>query len=102
MNVFLEGCRVRSQPPLQWLMNFWGRRRRFIASTDRRVIGDQERQGQNCTIQGAVADAINVAIYNFGEYRQVHPELGYRLLLQIRDAALVPGADPRVAGFCLR
>ena len=72
VNDFLEQCRSRSQPPFQWLMNFWGHHRHFTASTDRRgVIGDQERQAQNCTIQGAVADAINCAIYNFGEYRQV-------------------------------
>ena len=99
VKVFLEGCQVRTQPPHQWLMNFWGRRRRFIESKDKRVIGDQQRQGQNCTIQGDVADAINCAIYNFGEYRQVHPELGYRLLLQIHDALLFLVPIPELRDF---
>jgi uracil-DNA glycosylase family 4 len=96
---FLETCRIRSQPPFQWLMNWCGRRRRFIASRDEKVIGEQQRQAQNCTIQGGVADAINISIQNLRQYRAEHPECHYRMLLQIHDALLFEVPVSELAAF---
>jgi len=92
---FLATCRARSQPPYQWLSTAFGRRRRFVRSTDRSVIGEQERQAQNFPIQGTVADAISRAIDHLYWYRYSHPECHFRMLLQIHDALLfeVPLAE---------
>ena len=85
---YLDDNRRRSQDP-GWLCNFFLRYRRFVASRDRAVIGEQERQAMNAPIQGAVADAISIALSNLLEYRAEHPELEFRILLQIHDAILV-------------
>jgi len=85
---FLEECRKRSQDP-GWLCNFFGRYRRFVRSNDPSVIGEQERQAMNYPIQSAVADAVSVALYNMLQYRKTHPDVTFRLLLQIHDAVLV-------------
>ena len=97
--VFLAECRARSQPPFQWLMTCYGRRRRFTRSKDKKVIGEQERQAQNFPIQGGVADVINRAIDQLLLYRLEHPELHYQLLLQIHDALLFAVPIPELRVF---
>jgi uracil-DNA glycosylase family 4 len=93
---FLTACQSRSQDP-RWVASTYGRFRRFVASRDRQVVGEQERQAQNFPIQSLVADAIWTALANFVEYRWQHPEARYKLLLQIHDAILfeVPFAHLR-------
>jgi uracil-DNA glycosylase family 4 len=83
---FLAECRQRVQDP-QWLRTVFGRYRRFIASHDRMVVGEQERQAQNFPIQGTVADAVSRAVDNLYYYR-FEVDIMYRLLLQIHDAVL--------------
>jgi uracil-DNA glycosylase family 4 len=85
---FLAECRQRSQNP-GWLVGPYGRYRRFVPSTDRAVIGEQERQAQNFPIQGGVADAVSVALNNFYQYRKLHPEVKYDIALQIHDAIML-------------
>lgn len=86
--VFLEQCRKRSQDP-GWMVGPYGRYRRFLPSTDRAVIGEQQRQAQNFPIQGGVADAVSLALRNFYEYRREHPEIHYDIALQIHDAIVL-------------
>jgi DNA polymerase-1 len=85
---FLAECRARSQDP-GWIVGPYGRFRRFVPSTDKAVKGEQERQAQNFPIQGGVADAVSLALYNFYKYRQEHPEIDYKITLQIHDAIVL-------------
>ena len=96
VQAFLAACRARSQEE-GWLAGCFGRRRRFTRTFDRKIIGEQERQAQNFTIQNGVADAMNCAIYNFVEFRRLNPQYKFKLLLQIHDALLfeVPIAELR-------
>ena len=87
---FLENCRERSQNP-GWLVGPYGRFRRFIPPSrpDRSIIGEQQRQAQNFPIQGGVADAVSLALYNFLQYRREHPDIDYKIALQIHDAIVL-------------
>lgn len=85
---FLAECRRRSQED-GWLVGPYGSYRRFMKSNDRQVVGEQERQAQNFPIQNGVADAVSIALYNFRKYREEHPELQYKLVLQIHDAVVL-------------
>ena len=87
---FLAECRQRSQDP-GFIVGPYGRLRRFTpaAAGDRATRGEQERQAQNFPIQGGVADAVSIALRNFYLYRQAHPELEYKITLQIHDAIVL-------------
>jgi uracil-DNA glycosylase family 4 len=85
---FLAACRARSQNP-GWIVGPFGRYRRFVPTADRAVIGEQERQAQNFPIQGGVADAVSIALNNFYQYRKTHPDVEYRIALQIHDAIML-------------
>ena len=85
---FLANCRARVQSP-GYLVGPYGRLRRFNKSTDRAVIGEQERQAQNFPIQGGVADAVSIALNNFYSYRAAHSDIDYKIALQIHDAIVL-------------
>ena len=85
---FLAECRARSQDP-GWLVGPYGRYRRFLPSDDRAIRAEQERQAQNFPIQGGVADAVSIALANFYHYREEHPEVQYKIALQIHDAIVL-------------
>jgi hypothetical protein len=72
-----------------WLVGPFGRYRRFMPTTDRAVIGEQQRQAQNFPIQGGVADAVSLALNNFYQYRKQHPDVQYDVALQIHDAIML-------------
>lgn len=96
---FLQDCRQRSQTE-RWLAGSFGRYRRFIRSTDKQVIGEQERQACNFSIQNCVADAVSVAISNFYNYKKANPNCGFSLLLQIHDALLFKVRIDAMVPFC--
>jgi DNA polymerase len=85
---FLAECRERSQDP-GWIVGPYGRFRRFVPSNDKAIRGEQERQAQNFPIQGGVADAVSIALANFYHYRETHPEIDYKIVLQIHDAIVL-------------
>ena len=90
---FLEACRNRSQNP-GWLVGPYGRYRRFIPprrddQNYRVIVGEQQRQAQNFPIQGGVADAVSLALNNFRLFRKEHPEIDYKIALQIHDAIVL-------------
>jgi hypothetical protein len=96
---FLAECRARSQPPHQYVTTCFGRMRRFIRTTDRAVVKEQERQAQNSPIQGTVADAVSRAIDHLYCYRMECPEHHYRMLLQMHDALLFEVPVVELAAF---
>ena len=96
---FLAECRRRSQNP-GWLVGPYGRIRRFADANFNQqskgrgakpyaVVGEQERQAQNFPIQGGVADAVSIALSNFYRYRINHPDVDYKIALQIHDAVVL-------------
>lgn len=87
VEAFLAACRAAVGNP-RFLCTAYHRYRRFIPSEDRQVRGDQERQAQNVLIQGGVADAVYWALDNFYYYRNTHPDMEYKILLQMHDAVL--------------
>jgi uracil-DNA glycosylase family 4 len=95
---FLQECRNRSQGQ-RWMTGSFGRFRRFIATRDRSVIGEQERQAQNFPIQNTVADAVWQAVYNFHLFRQMNKGYDYLLSLQIHDALLFEVPIPQLRDF---
>lgn len=90
---FLAECRHRSQNE-RFIIGPYGRIRRFHpiisdSHSDRAARGEQERQAQNFPIQGGVADAVSIALSNFYQYRREHPELTYKIVMQIHDAIVL-------------
>lgn len=94
---FLRNCGQRVLSP-QWLCTAFGRRRRFVKSNDRQVVGEQQRQAQNFPIQGTVADAVSRALDNLYYYRW-ETNTWYRILLQIHDAILFEVPIPNLRPF---
>ena len=95
---FLEECRSRSQNE-QWMVGSFGRFRRFIATRDRSVVGEQQRQAQNFPIQNTVADAVWQAVYNFHRFRKENAGHDYLMSLQIHDALLFEVPIPQLRSF---
>ena len=85
---FLADCRARSQNP-GWLVGPYGRIRRFVPAKERSVRAEQERQAQNFPIQGAVADAVSLAINNFYRFREATADIDYKIVMQIHDAVVL-------------
>jgi uracil-DNA glycosylase family 4 len=96
---FIQECQVRVEDP-QWLTTAFLRYRRFIRAFDKSVLGEQQRQAQNFPIQGTVADAISRAVDELCRYRAEHPEIQFRMLLQIHDAILFEVPIPYLSRFC--
>lgn len=87
---YFEDCRKRSQDP-GYIVNCFGRYRRFVASTEREVISEQQRQAMNFPIQSAVADAMSRALDHLYWYRyeQDNPYNWYEIVLQVHDAVVL-------------
>jgi uracil-DNA glycosylase family 4 len=98
VEAFLERCRNCVTNP-GWMMTPYGRKRRFIRTSDQQVRSEQERQAQNFLIQSSVADAIYLALYNLYEYRRQNPGIDFKFLLQIHDAILCAVRIDQAAHF---
>lgn len=85
--IYFNQCRARTHEP-GWICNSFGRFRRFSATTDRQVAGEQERQGMNFPIQSLVADAMSRALDHLYSRRDSYG-LHYKIALQIHDAVLL-------------
>ena len=87
---YFEDCRSRSQDP-GYIVNCFGRYRRFVVSSEREVASEQQRQAMNFPIQSAVADAMSRALDHIFWYRfeQEDPELWYDIVLQVHDAVVL-------------
>jgi len=87
---YFEDCRRRSQDP-GYIVNCFGRYRRFVASTEREVMSEQQRQAMNFPIQSAVADAMSRALDHLYWYRleSDDPTHWYDIVLQVHDAVVL-------------
>lgn len=120
--LFLD-CRSRvglptamNKNPPGWLRGPFGRLRRFPTPRNKKQGADYERQAQNFPVQGAVADAVSLAVSNLYDYREnarkngiSEEELDYRLCLQVHDAIMlmvpatcVPKVVDEIFPLCMR
>jgi len=68
-----------------YVENAYGRRRYFYPTKDSGTLKSQERQAQNMPIQGTVADALSVALYNVFLYR-AQAGMKFKIVLPVHDA----------------
>jgi DNA polymerase I-like protein with 3'-5' exonuclease and polymerase domains len=71
-----------------WLASCFGRYRRFIPTNDPSVLGELQRKAANFGMQAGVADGMNEGLDNLYNHPRKE-EIGYRIVLQIHDAALL-------------
>jgi hypothetical protein len=62
-----------------------------VQSTEREVVGEQQRQAMNFPIQSAVADAMSRALdyLYFYRFEVEDPSLWYDIVLQVHDAVVL-------------
>ena len=92
---YQEECFARVLNP-GWLASCFGARRRFIPSEDQMVMREMGRIAANFPMQGGVAGAMNIGLYNL----LTHPRkeaIGYKIILQIHDAVLLEVPTEHVA-----
>ena len=87
---YFQSCRDMSQEP-GYIVNCFGRYRRFVPSRERDVVSEQQRQAMNFPIQSAVADAMSRALDHLYWYRfeQDNPDMWYDIVLQVHDAVVL-------------
>jgi uracil-DNA glycosylase family 4 len=85
--IFFRACRERTMNEM-FMMNCFGRARRFRPAMDRKTMGDQQRQGMNYPIQALVADAMSRALDHLHARRELYG-LNYKIVLQIHDAVIL-------------
>lgn len=72
-----------------YVVNAFGRRRRFEPTDDHEVIAHQERQAMNMPIQGTVGDLMSLALVNLYNYKQItRPDLHFKILMSVHDQIL--------------
>ena len=84
---YMESCAAAVIEP-GYLVNPWGRMRRFAPSKKRDVVASMQREAQNFPIQSTVADTCSLAMQRMVEYRAQH-NLHFRLVNQIHDAIML-------------
>ena len=85
--IFFSFCKQASRNP-GYLVNCFGRRRRFGVTTDRQILAENERQGCNFMIQSLVADAVSRALDYLYKARQIF-NVKYKIVLQVHDAIML-------------
>ena len=95
---FLQQCKdyvndFNGRQCRHYVESLFGRRRRFVhdpgSPLPKDLLAAEQREACNAPIQSTVADAVNVAIFNLLSYRFHHPELRFRIAMQIHDALLL-------------
>jgi len=84
---FMEQCAEAVTMP-GYLVNPWGRLRRFCRPQSKEQLAGMEREAQNFPIQSTVADTMMIAMQLIVEYRQKH-NLRFRLINQVHDALML-------------
>ena len=59
-------------------------------------MSELERQAMNFTIQSGVADAVSLALANLYDYRRLHSEIQFKIVLQVHDALMLEVPIPFV------
>ena len=88
--LFFEACH-RSMEDHGQVTNAFGRRRLFSPTDDRGILAANRREAGNMPIQGTVADALNIALFNLWRFRD-SCGMKFRMALAVHDAVflLVP------------
>lgn len=98
---YFAACRERATEE-RWLCSSSGRFRRFPPTSDRKTVGEFERQAMNFGIQGLVASCLNRGAANMTAIRDnLVPEFGHKIFnwkLTIHDAILI-GCKPQYAEY---
>ena len=84
---YMEDCGRRVTDP-GYIVNPWGRKRRFPQKVDPKLLPGMQRQAQNFPIQSTVADTCMIAMQLMDEYR-ARTGLRFRMVNQIHDAMIV-------------
>jgi len=84
---YMEECASCVEDP-GYIVNPWGRKRRFPAKVDRKLLPGMQRQAQNFPIQSTVADTCMIAMQLIDEYR-ARTGLRFKIVNQIHDAIIV-------------
>ena len=89
---YLQQCALQIREHW-WIDTAWGRRRWFAKTDDEYQISKYGREGCNHPIQGAVADALNVAVANIMNYRKTFrlngERLDFKIALAVHDAVIL-------------
>lgn len=87
---FLDSCK-EAVCGCGYVKTLFGRYRRFLVSetTPEDVIAKMQREFCNAPIQGTVADAMNVSIYNLLRTRYLRPELRFKIIMQVHDSLVL-------------
>lgn len=86
---YLNASKDRVSDP-GWMVNAFGRYRRFgTGFRDRDKVAELERQAMNFGIQSLIADAMSRALDNLYRYRIEHPDVSYRIILQVHDSVML-------------
>jgi len=91
---FFDECKERVVSP-RFIVNAFGRCRRFPSVTDKQRRAEQERQAMNFPIQSLVADVVNRGISALQAFRDRYG-LAFRIILQIHDAVLLEVPESEV------
>lgn len=81
---FFAACRARVDKP-GWLRNGFGGMRRFRKSGERDLLAGQEREAQNWSCQGLVADAVSKGLGNLWKEMRKR-KMRSRILLSVYDS----------------
>lgn len=84
----LEASANRAVDTVGYLCNLFGRWRRFSAYNSPAELLKMQREAKNAPIQGGVADAVSIAIYNVFAYRN-RMRMRFKICLQVHDAILL-------------
>ena len=85
--VFFDECHAAVEDP-GYVSNAFGRRRWFPHTEDSGVRAKQKREAGNMPIQGTVADAILIALYNLYMFRNAN-NMRFKIGLTIYDAVIL-------------
>jgi uracil-DNA glycosylase family 4 len=86
---FIQFCKDSVLTP-GYLVNPWGRYRRFPSVNDKRKVAAMQREACNFPIQSTVADAMSFALLNLWNMKRfVDTSLQYRLVLSVHDAVVL-------------
>ena len=86
--VYLNACKA-AVTEQGFVASPWNRYRRFSRHLTDEAVAKYGREACNAPIQSTVADSVNMALWKLYNYRKEHPELNYKLCMQIHDALLV-------------
>ena len=91
---YMVSCGDRVTDP-GYLVNPWGRHRRFPKRISGSDLAGYQRQAQNFPVQSTVADTAMLAMHLMIEYRRKH-NLHFKLINQIHDAIMLEVPESEV------